>query len=79
MNTNFGAENIRVEPKISNFFIPIELEFSRNGWIDLSAKINDATIKFWYKSYRTCCVIDVVRLASHIISSQQQKVDMGVK
>jgi len=45
----------------------------------MSAKINAATIEFWYKSYRTCDGINVVRLASQNITSPLQKNDMVVK
>ena len=78
-NTNFAGENICHGPKISFFLIPIELDFPRNVWICMSAKINAATIEFWYKSYRTCDGINVVRLASQNITSPLQKNDMVVK
>ena len=78
-NTNFAGENICHGPKISFFLMPIELDFQRNVWICMSAKINAATIEFWYKSYRTCDDINVVRLASQNITSPPQKNDMVVK
>ena len=31
------------------------------------SKINDTTIEFWYKFYRTCCVINVVRSAASLV------------
>jgi len=61
------------------FLIPIELDFPRNVWICMSAKINGATIEFWYKSYRTCDDINVLRLASQSITSPLQENDMVVK
>ena len=45
----------------------------------MSAKINAAEIEFWYKSYRTCDDINVLRLASQNITSPPQKNDMVVK
>ena len=61
------------------FFDTHQARFSRNVWICMSAKINAAAIEFWYKSYRTCDDINVLRLASQSITSPQQKNDMVVK
>ena len=72
-NTNFALKNISVEPKISHLLIPIELEFSRKVWICMSAKINVATIEFWYKSYRTINDINVERCASQNVIPPHEK------
>ena len=58
---------------------PIKIDFPRNVWICISAKINAAAIEFWYKSYRTCDDINILRLASQNITSPPQKNDMVVK
>ena len=59
---------------ISFFLIPIQLQFHRKVWNCLTAKINTATIEFWYNSYRTCNDINVVCLASQNITSPPKKV-----
>ena len=61
------------------FFDTHQARFSHNVWICMSAKINGAVIEFWYKSYRTCDDINVLRLASQRITSHLQKNDMVVK
>ena len=61
------------------FFDTHQARFSRNVWICMSAKINAAAIEFWYKFYRTCNGINVVRLTSQNITSPPQKNDMVVK
>ena len=66
-----------VKPKISQFFTPIKLAFPRNVWICLSAKTYCATIEFWYKSYRPCEDIKVLRLASQNITSPPKKKCFG--
>ena len=71
-------KNICVEPKISHLLTSIELEYERKVWICMSAKINTATIESRYKFYRTCNDINVVRSASHSITSCSQKSDMIV-
>ena len=50
----------------------IELDFPRNVWICMSAKINAAAIEFWYKSYRTCNDINVERFASQNVTSLRE-------
>ena len=60
-------------PKFPFFLIPIELDFPRNVWICISAKINGATIEFWYKSYRTCNDINVERFASQNVTPLREK------